>query len=236
MKDYLQVANSPYMYIGVVLLLGIVCWQAGVFINRSLKRAQVLGIPREKINKTVKVAALTSLVPSFAIVVALLTLAPVLGLPFSWTRLSIIGSLSYELLAADIGAKAAGVTLGGAGYGSSAFLASVCTQTIGSFVTLGLTIFGFKWYKDRLNKSLKKAGDKSWSRILIAAIIVSMYSRFMAEPVARGGVALVTMLVSAASMILVGLLIKKCKLKWLSDFAISLSMIVGMAAAIVYSF
>jgi len=91
MKDYLQVANSPYMYIGVVLLLGIVCWQASVFISRSLKRAQALGITREKINKTVKVAALTSLVPSLAIVVALLTLAPVLGLPFSWTRLRFPG-------------------------------------------------------------------------------------------------------------------------------------------------
>jgi len=235
MKDYLQIANSPYMYACVALLLGIVCWQAIVFINRSLTRASQLGIPKETIAKTIRVAALTSLVPSIAIVVALLTLAPVLGLPFSWARLSIIGSLSYELLAAEIGAQASGVALGGPAYDSSAFLTSVCTQTCGSFVMLGLTILFFKPYKNRLNKSLEKKEDNSWSRVLIAAIIVSMYSRFMAEPVTRGGVALVTMLVSAASMVILGFLIKKLNIKWLSDFAISLSMIIGMCASIVYS-
>ena len=235
MKDYLTIANSPLMYIGVALLLGIVFWQAVVFIRRSLGRAGELGIPREKIKKAAKVAALTSVVPSLAIVVALLTLAPVLGLPFSWARLSIIGSLSYELLAADIGAKASGVALGGAGYGASAFLTSVCTQTVGSFVTLFLTIFAFKWYKDRLNRSIKKETNGTWGRVLVAAIIVSMYSRFMADPVAHGGVALVTMVVSAVAMVGIGFLIKKLNLKWLSDFALSISMIVGMGAAIVYS-
>lgn len=235
MKDYLEIANNPLLYIGVALLLGIVFWQAAVYIRRSLKRAEELGIPREKLRKAAKVAALTSLVPSFAIVVALLTLAPVLGLPFSWGRLSIIGSLSYELLAADIGAKASGVALGGTGYGASAFLTSVCTQTVGSFVTLFLTMFAFKWYKDRLNKSLKKESSGTWGRVLVAAIIVSMYSRFMAEPIALGGVALVTMLVSAAAMVGTSFLIKKLRLKGLSDFALSISMIVGMCGAIVYS-
>lgn len=235
MKDYLRIANSPVMYSGVVLLLGIVCWQAWVYIRRSLKRAEELGIAKERLRKAAKVAALTSIVPSLAIVVALLTLVPVLGLPFSWGRLSIIGSLTYELFAADLGAKASGLTLGGPGYGASAFLTSVCTQTIGSFVMLFMTIFLFKWYKSRLNKSIKKEGNNDWGRVLMAALIVSMYSRFVAEPLVKGGVALVAMLGSAVIMILLGLLIKKLKIKWLSDFSLSLSMIAGMCAAVIYS-
>ena len=235
MKDYLSIANSPLMYLGVFLLLAIVFWQAGVFIRRSLKRAEELGIAKERLWKAAKVAALTSIVPSLAIVVALLTLAPVLGLPFSWARLSIIGSLTYELFAADIGAKASGVALGGTGYGASAFLTSVCTQTIGSFVMLFMTIFLFKWYKTRLNKSLKKEGSGTWGRVFMGALIVSMYSRFVAEPLVKGGVALVSMLASAVTMLLLGLAIKKLKAKWLGDFSVSLSMIVGMCAAVVYS-
>jgi len=235
MKDYLSIANNPLMYIGVALLLGIVVWQGVVFIRRSLKRAEELGIAKERLRKAAKVAALTSIVPSLAIVVALLTLVPVLGLPFSWGRLSIIGSLTYELFAADLGAKASGLALGGPGYGAGAFLTSVCTQTVGSFVKLFMTMFLFKGYKNRLNKSLKKEGAGSWGRVLMAALIVSMYSRFVAEPLVKGGVALVAMLGSAVTMILLGFLIKKLKLKWRSDFSVSLSMIAGMCAAVVYS-
>ena len=86
------------MYIGVALLLGIVLWQSAVFIRRALKRARELGIAKERLKHAVRVAALTSIVPSIAIVVALLTLAPVLGLPFSWARLSIIGALVLPIL------------------------------------------------------------------------------------------------------------------------------------------
>lgn len=236
MKDYMDIASSPIMYIGVVLLLGIVFWQSGVFIARAVRRAGELNIPKEKLLRAARVSALTSIIPSIAIVIALLTLAPVLGLPFSWARLSIIGSLGYELMAAQIGAQASGVALGGAGYDASAFLTSVCTMTVGSFAILGMTIFGFKWYKTRLNRSIAKGGGNAWSKILMAAIIISLYACFLAAPVVEGGMALVTMLCSAACALLLGLAVKKCqKLRWLSDFTLSISMIVGMAAAVLFS-
>ncbi len=57
MGDYLKIANSPVMYIGVVLLLAIVFWQSIVFIRRSVKRADELGIPKEKLRKAMRVAA-----------------------------------------------------------------------------------------------------------------------------------------------------------------------------------
>ncbi|MDD2232761.1 MAG: DUF5058 family protein [Sphaerochaetaceae bacterium] len=232
--DYLEIANSPVLYIGVAALIAVVVWQASVYISRTLKRAKELGIGSEKLKKAAKVAVLTSIVPSIAIVVALLTLVPVLGLPVSWGRLSIIGSLSYELLAAKLGAEAASVSLGGAGYDATAFLTSVTTMTIGSFVTLGLTIFGFKWYKNRLNKSIGSSkADNPWGRILMAALIVSLYSRFLAEPVVEGGSAFITMVSSAAVMFLLDLLVKHSKaFKWLGDFNLSISMISGMAVAV----
>lgn len=239
MKDYLSIANSPVLYIGVAALLAVVVWQAAVFIVRALKRAEELAIPREKLSRAMRTAALTSIVPSMAIVVALLTLAPVLGVPVSWGRLSIIGSLSYELLAAKLGAEAAGAALGAADYTATAFLTSVTTMTIGSFAMLGMTILGYKWYKTRLNRSLDKDGrreDNPWARVLMATLIVSMYARFLAEPVAQGGTPLITMLVSAAAAFLLGLLVKKVQaLKWMGDFVMSISMIVGMAAAVIVS-
>ncbi len=239
MKDYLSVANSPILYIGVAALLAVVTWQAVVYIRRTLRRAEELNIPKEKLKGAMRTSALVSIVPSIAIVVALLTLAPVIGTPVSWGRLSIIGSLSYELMAANIGAEAAGAALGGANYTATAFLTSVTTMTIGSFAMLGITILGFKKYKDRLNRSLDKGGkkeDNPWARVLLAALIVSLYARFLSEPVARGGIMLITMLVSAVCAFLLGLLVKKVRsLKWMTDFVMSISMIAGMVAAVLVS-
>ena len=239
MKDYLSVANSPILYIGVAALLAVVTWQAVVYIRRTLRRAEELNIPKEKLKRAMRTSALVSIVPSIAIVVALLTLAPVIGTPVSWGRLSIIGSLSYELMAANIGAEAAGAALGGANYSATAFLTSVTTMTIGSFAMLGITILGFKKYKDRLNRSLDKGGkkeDNPWARVLLAALIVSLYARFLSEPVARGGIMLITMLVSAVCAFLLGLLVKKVRsLKWMTDFVMSISMIAGMVAAVLVS-
>lgn len=239
MDTYMTIANSPILYIGVALLMTVVLWQASVYITRTIGRAKELNIAPARLKKAAKVAALTSIVPSVAIIIALLTLAPVLGLPVSWGRLSIIGSLSYELLAAKLGAEAASVSLGKAGYDATAFLTSVTTMTIGSFVTLWLTILGFKWYKNRLNRSLAKGGeakDNPWSRVLMGALIVSLYSRFLAEPIVMGGSALTTMLASAVVMVALGQLVKRCKkMKWLGDFNLSISMIAGMAVAVLFS-
>ena len=239
MDSYMHIANSPGLYVGVAALVTVVLWQAGVYIVRTLARAKELNIPVARLKKAAKVAALTSIVPSIAIIIALLTLVPILGLPVSWGRLSVIGSLSYELLAAKLGSEAATVPLGGAGYDATAFLTSVITMTIGSFVTLWLTICGFKWYKDRLNRSLAKGGaakDNPWSRVLMGALIVSLYSRFLAEPVVQGGNALITMIASAIMMLLLGQLVKRCKpMKWLGDFNLSISMITGMVVAVLVS-
>ena len=100
-------------------------------------------------------------------------------------------------------------------------------------------ILGFKKYKDRLNRSLDKGGkkeDNPWARVLLAALIVSLYARFLSEPVARGGIMLITMLVSAVCAFLLGLLVKKVRsLKWMTDFVMSISMIAGMVAAVLVS-
>lgn len=233
--NYLNIAASPILYAIVGILLLLITAQAAVFIYRSVKKAKDLHMESGKLVKAAKTAAITSIVPSIAIVIALSTLSPVLGIPIAWGRLAVIGSLSYELLAANIGASAFGVTLGGAGYNGQAFLTSVMTMTAGSIVTICLTIFTFKAYKNKLNQKLSKSDDGGFKKYLVAAIMISMYARFLAEPVVTGGISLVTMLVSAFAMALLGLCIKHFKWNWMKDFAISFSMIIAMVIAVVVS-
>lgn len=233
--NYLTIAGSPILYVVVGFLLLLITVQATVYIIFAIKRAKLLNMDLSKIRKAAITAAITSIVPSIAIVIALYTLVPVLGIPIAWGRLSVIGSLSYELLASQIGASAYGVTLGGSGYNDQAFLTSVITMTAGSIVTVSLAIFGFKAYKNKLNQRLDKSKDNGFRKYLVTAIIISMYCRFLAEPVVEGGISLITMLVSAFVMTLLGLCIKYFKWNWMKDFAISFSMIIAMIIAVIVS-
>ena len=53
---------------------------------------------KEELKKVIKSSVVFSIVPSLSIVVGLFALISVLGVVWSWWRLSVIGSLSYESL------------------------------------------------------------------------------------------------------------------------------------------
>lgn len=236
MKTYLEVANSPVFYLITFLLIGLIILQVSVFVRLAMKKAAVLRIDRGKIMRAVKTAAVTSFIPSVAIVVALITMVPVLGLPFSWARLSVIGSMAYELTAANFGAEAMGVALGQDGYTTQAFLNSVWTMVIGSSVMLSFTVFLFKGYKEKLAKSMDKGSGSGWSKIFMTAILLGVYSKFILDPVVAGGPALVAMVSSALLALLLDWLTKRPGFKWLQDFSLSISMIAGMACACLLKF
>lgn len=231
MKEYLKVANSPIFYIITFILFAIIIVQVFVFIRMALKRAKQLNITHSQIKSVVKTASVTTVVPSIATVIALLTLVPIMGLPFSWARLSVIGSLSYELAAANMGADAMGVALGQSGYTMQAFLNSVWTMTIGSSVMITFTLFFFKKYKQQLSKSMEKNRNSNWNKIFISAVLLGVYAKFILEPVVSGGSALASMLTSAVFALIIEWFIKKTGFRWLQDFSLSISMICGMAAA-----
>ncbi|NCB62195.1 MAG: DUF5058 family protein [Clostridia bacterium] len=235
MKDYLLVATNPSLYLVTAILLGIVFLQAIIFLRMALVRARRLEVPKAKMIKAAKTAAITTIIPAVATVIALITMAPVLGLAFSWARLSVIGSLGYELMAAEIGAAAAGTSISSPDYGASAFLASVFAMTVGSAPALFFTGVFYKKYKSGLSKGLAKQKDKVLVGVLMSALMIGLYASIVMDPIRKGGAGLITIIASEVSMILVNFLIKKFNVKWLNDFALSIAMIAGMAAAIVFS-
>lgn len=235
MTNYLSVANSPVLYAVTIALLGIVFIQAAIFITMALKRAKAYHVPKKMLVKAAKTAAITTVIPSIATVIALITMAPVLGLAFSWARLSVIGSLAYELAAAEIGAAAAGSSLNSASYGTSAFLASVCAMTVGSAPALFFTGVFYKKYKAGVSKGIAKKGDKVYVGFLMSALMIGLYSPFVMQPALKGGAPLATIAASGMAMLLVNYLIKKFQVRWLNDFALSIAMVAGMAAAIIIS-
>lgn len=234
MKEYLTTANSSIIFILAAIVILFVLIQSIVFLIAALKRGKEIGLSREKMLSTIRSSAIFSIVPSLPIVISLIAIVPILGIPFSWLRLSIIGSAPYELISAEIGAKSMGVEkLGAEGYTSYVFANSMWVMSIGIIWGLLMCIFFLKRYQNKM-KNIKK-DDSKWSAILINALFFGMLSVFIGPPFVQGGVALPVLLCSAVIMLFLSKIAKKFNLNWLNNFALALSMLGGMAMAIVFS-
>lgn len=95
MKD---IISSPLLLILVSVGLLYIVGFSIVYLKKSYARCLKLGITKEDLSKVIKSSLVFSIVPSLSIVVGLFALISVLGVVWSWWRLSVIGSLSYESL------------------------------------------------------------------------------------------------------------------------------------------
>ncbi len=232
--DYLSIANSNLLFIMVTAVIAVVFIQSIVFFVIAWKRGIALGMSKKKMIDAVRSSAIFSVVPSLPILLALVAMVPVLGIPFPWLRLGVIGSAPYELLAANIGAQSMGVQgLGQSGYTAQVFVNSMWIMSLGILWSPVI----FLLFAKRLQKGMSnmKKNDSKWLEILIASLFFGMISVFIGQPVVNGGVQLGTILSSAAIMFALTAAVKKFKIDWLANFSLSISMIASMALAIFYS-
>jgi hypothetical protein len=228
--DYLDVANSNFIYGLAIFVIIFIIFQSLIFMRKAYKQGLKIGMDKKILFKTIKSSMVFSIVPSIPIVIALMAMAPVLGIPFPWIRLSIIGSSVYELLSANIGAQSMGISgLGGDGYTAVVFANSLWVMSVGIIWGLAASIIGLKKYQNRIQKSRGK--DSKWTEIFVLSLYFGMISVFIGQPIVEGGIALYTMIFSAAVMGLITFIINKFKLKRLGDFALSISMVLGMVFA-----
>ena len=104
--------NHPILYVLVGILVAVVLGQSVFFLLKALKRSKQIGMDQVKIRKTIKTAAIFTIAPAVSIVISVITLAKSLGIPLPWLRLSVVGSLSYEAIAASNAVSAMGLELG----------------------------------------------------------------------------------------------------------------------------
>ena len=117
--DYLQIANSPTLWIACAIPVLLIAFQAVIFVCKSLNAANALGITKHQINSAVRSSAIASFGPSVVVAIGALGLVLAMGGPISWLRLSFIGAVQYELTAATFGAQAANELLNIAGVKAS---------------------------------------------------------------------------------------------------------------------
>ena len=83
-----------------------------------------------------------------------------------------------------------------------------------------------------------KSKDEKWGEIFMSALFLGMISAFLGVVFATiregliGWVPVFVMIASALIMLVCGLLVKKCRARWLQDFALPISMLGAMALSI----
>ncbi len=231
MDNYLKIANSGYFYLWGGIILMVIMIQAVLFIRLAWKEGKRIGLSSERMLKGLRAGMVSAIIPSIPIVISLIVMAAVLGVPFPWIRLSVIGSAPYELLAAGIGAEKMGVgALGGTGYTGAVFANSVWVMTIGAMWSGLMVFFLLKRIKKQYAKIENK--DPRWMRVITGAAFFGVVCIFLMDKALSGTLPLLTVISGAVLMIICALLIQKFKLKWLTEFALPISMVGAMAGAI----
>ena len=104
--------NSPIIYVMVGAIIALVLAQSVFFLVRAIKRARELGISSSTVKKTISSAAVFTIAPAIAVLVGVVALSKSLGVALPWLRLSVIGSITYETVAAGNALEAAGSSAG----------------------------------------------------------------------------------------------------------------------------
>ena len=257
--------NHPLLFLMAGILVAVVLGQSVYFLVKAMRRSKELGMDQSKIKKTIKTAAIFTIAPAVAIVISIITLSKKLGLPLPWLRLSVVGSMSYETIAANNALSAMGQSLGSE-------VPLNAQQYVNILLVMTISIMVGIWLVPAIGKKLQNGmsnlsnRDAKWADIFQNSLFIGMISAFLGfvfcdvsrlwsadesglvtvmvtnpetnvkEAVSytatSGLVPVFVLVVSALVMVACGLLMKRPKMKWLSEYALPISLILGMAAAI----
>ena len=236
--------NHSVLYILAGLIVAVVLGQSVYFLLKALKRSREIGMDQKKLRKTIQTAAIFTIAPAVSIVISVIALSKTLGIPLPWLRLSVVGSLSYEAIAASNAVSAMGLELG-------RISSLTAQQFVNITLVMTISIMTGIWLVPVIGKKLLggmsnlEAKDKKWSEIFQNAMFIGMIAAFLGfvfcdfgmlwNPVegitpTAGLIPVCVMGVAALVMVCLGLAMKKWK--WLGDYALPISLVAGMISAI----
>ena len=233
--------NSPILFVLAGIIIAVVLAQSVYFLIKAWRRGKAIGMAPEKLKRVAVTAAVFTIAPAVAIVISVITLAKDLGVALPWLRLSVVGSLSYETIAASNALSAMGLTFGQVkDMTAQQYITVTWVMTISIMVGIWLVpVIGKKLQNGMISMENR---DKKWGEIFSNAMFIGMISAFVGYVFCDFGTVFsgntaglippLVMAVSAFVMLLCGLAVKVIKKSWISDYALPISLIAGMASAI----
>ena len=258
-----NIANSWWMYLLGIIVSVFVTIGSLVFIIQSYKDAKKIGMDKAILKKTIISSAIFTILPSISILIGVVALSNCIGIPLPWIRLTVIGALHYEGTAVNVtyGAVnlanlteaqfvtiAAVMTLG---------IISGPIYCLFGFKTYDKKVLSKTHDLDKVEENVeqetntenvKPKKERKFGAMLFDIVFIGMICAFLAIETAKyfnpkkdyTGIMqestyypIIAIVFAFGGMALCDLIEKKLKQKWIGNFALGFSMILGMAAAIV---
>lgn len=244
MKKYLSQVNSGWFYLIVALVMTYITVMCVVFLVKSYRAGIKIGMDKAVLKKTIISSATFTLLPSISILLGVVALSGTLGVPLSWLRLSVIGALQYELNVAEIAAQSLGMSgLRLEEMNIETFTTIALVMTIGILGGLFFTIFFLKKYLKKIQSKPKKVegGKPGFGAHATTAMFIGLcgtyIGAYVGKAIPREGadiMPILVALVAAVAMAVFEFFIQKKGKAVLENFSLAVSMLIAMAAAVVF--
>ncbi|MDR1131753.1 MAG: DUF5058 family protein [Oscillospiraceae bacterium] len=231
--SYYAVSEHWLTYVVVAAgILFVLAFTAAV-LRRALRHARKLGFTKEQLRRVVRIAVSCTLVPAVTVLIGFLLLAPMLGIPLSWWRLSVIGNTAYEIMAANMALSTSGASAASPGTASG-------TDFILVMYVMAIGIMGGMVLAPLLSKRVHQGTfrirekDWRWGALGVSTYIAAVLLVFTVPMLFRLSAALLTLVTGAALMSGMKWLAGKPRAGWLGGFAFTISTFVAMVLSVLW--
>ena len=231
--DAMKIANSIPMWIACGIPVILVIAQALIFAKKSYSAGKKIGLTEKQMKNAIKSSAITSIGPSIVIlvtmislIVSMLSLLITVGGPMAWMRLSLIGSVMFESIAAGFGTASVGVQLGADTLTPLALDMAVWTMILGS---IGWIIFA-TISASRMDKVQHKisGGDPAKLMAISSAAIIGAFSSMSSSHLIKLNKNSVACVLGAVFMAILLTISEKKNIKWLKEWNLTISILAAM--------
>lgn len=224
--DAMKIANGLPMWIACGLPVVLVLVQALIFAGNAWRAGNKIGLTEEQMKRAVRSSATTSIGPSIVILSGMLSLLITVGAPMAWMRLSLIGSVMFESIAAGFGTSSVGVQLGADPMTPLALDMAVWTMILGS---IGWIIFATV-SANRMDKVQHKisGGDPAKLMAISTAAIIGAFSSMSASHLIKLNKYSLACVLGAVFMAVLLKLSENEKMKWLKEWNLTISILAAM--------
>ena len=236
MSDFKE---SGFMYAMAAFIIGFIVIESVFFMVKAWKRAKQLGISKETLKNTVISAALFTIAPAISILATVLVLSSALGIVLPWIRLSVIGNLAYETVAASTMLEQFGSNINIEVTDPEQFSA---VMTVGTSFALFLVPIFCKFIQKKIGGVVSKSEKNSkladnvsaaaFIGIIAAFIAVSINGKSSDGTSDAGFMSIATLVSAMVIMLVLEGICHKFNLKKLEMFALPISIFAAMGVCI----
>jgi hypothetical protein len=231
--SYFEAADHWMTYFMVILGILYVLGFTLVFLRKTWKRALQVGYTEAQLRSVAKASAFATLIPAIAVVIGLIVLVPILGIPHSWWRLSIVGNTVYEIMAANMVFQSSGasdLTLATA----KEFILAMYVIAVGIIAGLATSPFIAESLHRRTFEI--KNRDQRWGILGNGVFLSTVLIVFITPIFFTFSPEMLTFLTSALLTALFKSVIRKHRLTRFSEFSMAISLLLAMAFSVLWTY